>query len=83
MLRLFGDAGIEPAVRAEVQALEPGHPYLRLPLQFATALDGVLRTLVDPDELSATLAEAEAELAHPGRWGLTFTLVQTWGRRPA
>ena len=83
MLRLFDDADIEPAVRAEVQALEPGHPYLRLPLQFATALDGVLRTLVDPDELSATLADAEAELADPGRWGLTFTLVQTWGRRPA
>ena len=83
MPRLFGDAGIEPTIRAEVQALEPRHPYLRLPLQFATALDGVLRTLVDPDELSATLAEAEAELADPGRWGLTFTLVQTWGRRPA
>ena len=83
MRRLFGDAGIEPTIRAEVQALEPGHPYLRLPLQFATALDGVLRTLVDPDELAATLEDAEAELDDPGRWGLTFTLVQIWGRRPA
>lgn len=68
-------------MRAEVQALPPGHPYLRLPLQFAGALDGLLRTLVDADELAQLLEEAEAELADPDRWGLTFTLVQTWGRR--
>ncbi len=80
--RLFRDANIEPTVRAEVQALEPGHPYQRLPLQFATALQGALHKLVDADELAAMLDEAEAELADPGRWGLTFTLVQTWGQRP-
>lgn len=82
-LRLFRGADIEPTVRAEVQALPPGHPYLRLPLQFATALDGLLRTLVDGDELHQVLDEAETELADPGRWGLTFTLVQCWGQRPA
>ena len=80
--RLFREADIEPAIRAEVQALEPGHAYLRLPLQFATALDGLLRTLVDADELDELLAEAEAEIADPHRWGLTFTLVQAWGHRP-
>ena len=80
--RVFRDAGIEPAVRAEVQALEPGHPYLRLPLQFASALDGLLRTLIDGDELDRILDEAETELTDPDRWGLTFTLVQSWGRRP-
>jgi len=79
--RLFRDADIEPAVRAEVQALEPGHPYQRLPLQFATALDGLLRKLVDSDELDALINEAEVEIAEPGRWGLTFTLVQAWGNR--
>ncbi|MDP8930655.1 MAG: class I SAM-dependent methyltransferase [Actinomycetota bacterium] len=82
-LRLFRDAGIQPTVRAEVQALPPGHPYLRLPLQFASALDGLLRTLVDPDELAQVLDQAETELADPDRWGLTFTLVQAWGQRPA
>lgn len=81
--RLFRDADIEPKVRAEVEALPPGHPYLRLPLQFATALDGVLRKMVDADELAQVLEEAENELADDGRWGLTFTLVQTWGRRMA
>lgn len=79
-LVLFHDGDIEPHVRAEVQALPPGHPYLRLPLVFATALDGLLRSFVDEDDLDRILAEAEHELADPGRWGLTFTLVQTWGR---
>ncbi len=81
--RLFRDVDIEPTVRAEVQTLEPGHPYLQLPLKFADALDGVLRTLVDADELAALLDEAETELADPDRWGVTFTVVQAWGQRPA
>ncbi len=82
-LELFRSAGIEPSVRAEVQALPPGHPYLALPLQFATALDGLLRSLVDADELEQLRKEAERELQEPGRWGLTFTLVQCWGQRVA
>lgn len=79
-LGAFRQVGIEPEVRAEVQALPPGHPYLALPLQFATALDGVLRTLVDPDELDIILEQARTELADPDRWGITFTLTQCWGR---
>jgi SAM-dependent methyltransferase len=59
--------GIEPSVAAHVVALPPGHPYLRLPLQFAASLG-----LDDTDE-------AERELGDPERWGTTFTLVQTWG----
>lgn len=34
----------------------------------------------DLDELRALRATAEAELAEPGRWGTTFTLIQTWAR---
>lgn len=79
-LRLFDDAGIEPTVRAEVQALPPGHPYNRLLLQFATRLDGLLRSFVDPDRLDHLRDQAEAELEDPDRWGITFTLAQTWGR---
>ncbi|MDP9021283.1 MAG: methyltransferase domain-containing protein [Actinomycetota bacterium] len=79
-LVVFHDADIEPHVRAEVQSLPPGHPYLRLPLVFATALDGLLRSFVNADDLDRLLADAERELADPRRWGLTFTLVQTWGR---
>jgi SAM-dependent methyltransferase len=82
-LELFRSAGIEPNVRAEVQALPPGHPGLQQPLQFVTALDGLLRSLIDPEELERLREEAERELQDPGRWGLDFTLVQVWGRRRA
>ena len=73
--------GIEADVRAEVFALPPGHPYLRLPLQFATALEARLLSLVDATELERLRHEGELELKEPGRWGTTFTLLQSWGRR--
>jgi SAM-dependent methyltransferase len=80
-LELFRSAGIEPNVRAEIQALPPGHPALQEPLQYLTALDGLLRSMVDADELERLEQEAERELQDPGRWGLDFTLVQCWGQR--
>jgi ubiquinone/menaquinone biosynthesis C-methylase UbiE len=80
-LEVFRRAGIQPEVSAEVLALPPGHPYLSLPLQFAAALDGLLRSLVEPGELDALLTQAEAELNDPHRWGITFTLTQCWGPR--
>ena len=82
-LDLFRSAGLEAQVRAEVLALPPGHPYLRLPLQFATALEARLLTLVGAGDLERLRHDAEVELKEPGRWGTTFTLVQCWGRRPA
>jgi len=36
---LLRDAGLNPEVRAEVCALAPGHPYLRLPVQFSVSLE--------------------------------------------
>jgi ubiquinone/menaquinone biosynthesis C-methylase UbiE len=77
----FRKAGIKPEVRAEIQALPPGHPYASLPLQFATALGGMIRTLIDPEEFDAIIERARDELADPDRWGFTFTLTQCWGRR--
>jgi SAM-dependent methyltransferase len=82
-LELFRSAAIEPNLRAEIQALPPGHPALQEPLQFLTALDGLLRSLMDPDELERLRQQAERELQDPGRWGLDFTLVQCWGVRGA
>lgn len=52
---------------AEVIALQPGHPYLRLPLQFATSLEPRLLDLVGRQELSRLRTEAETEIAAPGR----------------
>jgi ubiquinone/menaquinone biosynthesis C-methylase UbiE len=79
LLRAFG---IEPRVRAEVLALPAGHPYLRLPLQMATGLEPRLREFTDATELGRLRRRAENELAEPGRWGTTFTLLQCWGRSP-
>ena len=79
-LDLFRSFGIEARVRAEVLALPPGHPYLRLPLQFATSLEKRLLSLVSADRLERLRSDGEAELKEPGRWGTTFTLIQCWGR---
>ena len=79
-LELLRDCGIDGDVRAEVVALAPGHPYLRLPLLFATSLEERLLGLVSGDELAQLRERGEAELQEPGRWGTTFTLLQCWGR---
>ncbi len=79
---LLAERGLEPSVRAHVVALEPGHPYLQLPVQFATALRPRLLTLMSEDELDGLLREASDQLGRPGTWGTTFTLVQTWARVP-
>jgi SAM-dependent methyltransferase len=78
---LLGQIGIEdPGIDAHVIALNPGHPYLRLPLQFSVALEPRLLETLSEDELASLRKNAEAELAESGRWGTTFTLIQSWGR---
>ena len=76
---LLRTAGFQTFVRTEVLALEPGHPYLALPLQFSVSLEPRLTTLVDSAELDRLRDVAARELADPARWGTTFTLVQTIG----
>jgi ubiquinone/menaquinone biosynthesis C-methylase UbiE len=75
-------AGLRPQLRAEVVALPPTHPYLRLPLQFASSLRPRMLSMVDEHSLDQIIAESEAELADDARWGLTFTLIQTWATTP-
>jgi SAM-dependent methyltransferase len=70
----------EPEIDAHVIALRPGHPYLRLPLQFSVALESRLLETLSEGELASLRRAAETELAEPGRWGTTFTLIQSWGR---
>ena len=78
---LFREIGIaDPEIDAHVIALKPGHPYLRLPLQFSVALERPLLQTVSADELASLRRAAEAELADPARWGTTFTVVQSWGK---
>jgi SAM-dependent methyltransferase len=78
---LLREIGIEePGIDAHVVALGPGHPYLRLPLQFSVALESRLLQRLSADELHSLRRKAESELGEPGRWGTTFTLIQCWGR---
>jgi hypothetical protein len=78
---LFREIGIaDPGIDAHVIALKPGHPYLRLPLQFSVSLERPLLQTVSADELGSLRRAAEVELADPARWGTTFTVVQSWGK---
>ena len=79
---LLRDSGIEPRMAAHVVALEPGHGYLRLPIQFATSLRPRLEKVTTPQELDDLIGRADAEIARPGTWGTTFTLVQAVGTLP-
>jgi len=77
---LLRDVGVErPELDAHVIALKPAHPYLHLPLQFSVALQSRLLESLSEDELASLRRQAETELAEPGRWGTTFTLIQSWG----
>jgi SAM-dependent methyltransferase len=77
---LLHEIGVEePGIDAHVIALKPGHPYLHLPLQFSAALKSRLLETLSEEELATLRSDAEAELAEPGRWGTTFTLIQSWG----
>ena len=77
---LLHEIGVEePGIDAHVIALKPGHPYLHLPLQFSAALESRLLETLSEEELATLRSDAEAELAEPGRWGTTFTLIQSWG----
>jgi SAM-dependent methyltransferase len=82
-LHLLREFGIDGNVRAEIVALPPGHPYLRLPLQFATSLEERLLALVSTDELEELRRQGEVEVQEPSRWGTTFTLLQCWAAAPA
>jgi SAM-dependent methyltransferase len=86
--RTFGmlrDRGAEEVrIRAAVVALPPGHPYLRLPIQFAASLrarileEGIMDTTV----LDEAVAECERAAADSGTVGLSFVVTQVWGRKP-
>ena len=81
---LLREIGVkEPEVDTHVLALRPGHPYLRLPLQFSAALESRVLERLSEDELASLRREAETELTEPERRGTTFTLIQAWGSSKA
>jgi SAM-dependent methyltransferase len=80
--RLFRGLGVEPRLGAHVVALEPGHAYLKLPLQFATSLRPRLEALAGKVELDDLMRQAQGELQRPSTWGTTFTLLQAYATLP-
>ncbi len=80
---LLRGAELVPKVTAHVVALEAGHPYLRLPIQFANALRPRLEKIVTSAALTELIEQAEAEIARPEVWGTTFTLIQAVAISPA
>jgi ubiquinone/menaquinone biosynthesis C-methylase UbiE len=82
MLRQAGFEDIQ--LRAAVLGLQSGHPYMRLPIQFATSLrqriiDG---GLLSEAELDDTIAACEQIAQDPETFVLTFVVTQVWGRKP-
>jgi SAM-dependent methyltransferase len=82
MLRDRGAA--EVRIRAAVIALPPGHPYLRLSIQFATSLRSRILEMgiMDATVLDEAIAGCERTAADPGSAGLSFVVTQVWGRKP-
>jgi ubiquinone/menaquinone biosynthesis C-methylase UbiE len=67
---------------AHVLGLPPGHPYLETPVMMATALRSAILEDTPEDELDRAIADARAASARPETYGVTFTLMQVWGRTP-
>jgi ubiquinone/menaquinone biosynthesis C-methylase UbiE len=82
---MLRQAGLEQVqIRAAVMALHNGHPYMRLPIQFATSLrqrllDGGLLT---ETELEEALSACEEIAKNPETFVMTFIVTQVWGHKP-
>jgi SAM-dependent methyltransferase len=72
-------------IRAAVVALAPGHPYLRLAVQFATSLKNRIldESLMSNSELDEAIAECERVASNPKTIGATFVVMQVRGCKPA
>lgn len=87
--RTFGmlrRAGLEDVqIRAAVITLQAHHPYMRLPIQFATSLrQRIIGTgLLAEAELDGLLDECEQLAQDPDTFVTTFIVTQVWGRRPS
>jgi ubiquinone/menaquinone biosynthesis C-methylase UbiE len=81
---MLRQAGLEEVhIRAAVMALRNGHPYMRLPIQFATSLrqrilDAELLTEVELDE---ALSACEEIARDPETFVMSFLVTQVWGRK--
>lgn len=83
---MLRQAGLEEVrIRAAVIALQNGHPYMRLPVQFATSLRQRIldARLLTEEQLDEALAACEEIASNPETFVLSFIVTQVWGRKPA
>ncbi len=83
---MLRQAGLEEVrIRAAVVALHNGHPYMRLPIQFATSLrQRILDAgLLTEAQLEEALAACEKIASNPETFVMSFIVTQVWGRKPA
>jgi len=79
-------AGLENVqVKAAILALPHGHPYMRLPVQFATSLRQRIlgAKLLTESELDEAIAAYEQVVGDPQTFALSFIVTQVWGRKPS
>lgn len=79
---LLRSAGLQDVqIRAAVEALSPGHPYLKVGQQFTTSLRQriVDSSIATPEELDALNENLDKVLSSPETAGLTFLVTQVWG----
>jgi SAM-dependent methyltransferase len=82
MLRRIGLEDVR--LRAAVVAMQDSHPYMRLPIQFATTLRARILDsgLMTAEELDAAVAGCEAVAKDPDTTVTSFVVTQVWGRKP-
>lgn len=82
--KMLLDAGLQDVnMRAGIIALHDAHPYMRLPIQFATSLRPRILSegIMTEEELDTAIADCEAIVRRPDTSSLTFVVTQVWGRR--
>lgn len=72
----------EPALRARVLVLPPGHVYRSLPLMFGVLNREFHAARMGAEAIDSLLARAGEELENPELWCTSFTLVQGYARVP-
>lgn len=83
---LLRDRGLEDVrLRSAVLVLDHGHPYMRLPIQFAASLRNRILEggLLSSQTLDEAIAGCERAIQAPDAFVVSFVLIQAWGRKPS
>lgn len=85
MFGMLRTAGLEDIhVRAQILALPPGHPYRRMPLEVVAALRSKIVNggVLSDEALDEAIASFDRVAGDDHTLMTSFTVIQTWGRKP-